>query len=183
MTKAWMHVLAVDASIEAIEGRLARAYPDAVLRQSLDGTRLTSIEDFYNAVEEAVPLIKGFGHNLNALIDLFRTFGWGNHAGKAHTFLWFRPEVLLRSAPREFHQILDIITGTTKELLVGEETDPEFDPDNAEDWVPTRVDVVLACRDTEAADQIASLATRLTDDWADEFHSLDVSVNRNWDGG
>jgi len=156
--------------------RLHREFPGDGLRTVLDGRDIHSIDQFYSRIAESVPLVQGFGKNLDALLDLFRTFGWGNHAGGEHLFVWYRPEVMLRGAPDDFQKVMDIVVGGSKELLVGEEADPDFDPTDADDWLPTRLNLLFACDRPEDAERVAKIAANLSSFWEDEFHSLDVSV-------
>lgn len=142
----------------------------------MDGRGAHDLDEFYSGVEESVPLVEGVGHNLDALLDLFRTFGWGPHAGGEHVFVWYQPEVMLRSATADFRNVVDVIVGGAKELLVGEETNPDFDPTDANDWVPTRLDIVFACEREEEAQRVAKIAKTLSHFWEEDFHELDVCV-------
>lgn len=178
MIDAWVHIWSSPESLEQMEARVGRLYPHARLRTVLDGQRIATLSEFYEHIERAVPLIRGFGHNLNALIDLFRTFGWGPHAGQQHYFLWYRPDDLLNTSPEDFRGVVDAIVGVSRELVCGEEADPTFDPDSEEDWIPTRLEIILAFGESEAADSAADSAKRLSEDWQDEFSSLEVPVER-----
>ena len=173
MMAPWVHVHGAGGDLHALETAALKISPDAQLRTVLDGSTVASLAQFYSAVERAVPLIEGFGRNLDALVDLFRTFGWGDHAGRSHTFLWYRPEVMLHAAPKDFGVVLDIIVAASKELLVGDEADPDFDPGDEDDWLATRLDVILVCDDEEAAARIAKMAARLSEDWLETFKSLE----------
>ncbi|TPV93441.1 MAG: barstar family protein [Myxococcales bacterium FL481] len=178
MTVPWVHIWSSQEGFDETKTRVDRLCPNSKLRTALDGQDVGTLPQFYERIEQAVPLIRGLGRNLNALIDLFRTFGWGENAGGHHSFLWYHPEVLLQNSPQDFGNVLDSIVGVSKELVCGEETDPAFDPANSNDWIPTRLEIILAFRDPEAADGVAGMAKRLSDAWKDEFSSLDILVDR-----
>lgn len=172
----WVYVLAPSPDFELLPAYLDQELPADGDRRILDGRGLRSTDEFYSRVEQTVPLITGFGRNLDGLVDLFRTFGMGPRAGLVHTFAWYRPEELLRHEPSTFQQIVDILVGVSKELLVGEEADPDFDPSNHLDWVSTRLNLVFACGDATSAEAVRGYAQKLGEFWADEFTSLDVPV-------
>lgn len=159
------------------------------LRFSLKPTGLSCVIEagvsdeccFYLAIEEAVPLISGFGRNKDALIDLLRTFGWGPHAGKSHCIIWRVPHEMMQVDPAAFDEITDIMVAVSKELLTGEDLDATFDPLDERDWVSTRLDLVFLVQTRGRAIDLARKLSTLSNDWADEFHSLDVPVDLRWD--
>jgi len=169
-------VLSSEKNWSSLPGLIQGEFPGDGLQAMLDGRNTRTIEDFYAGVGRAVPLIRGFGCNLDALVDLFRTFGWGSYAGQTHVFVWYRPEVMLECSPREFRNVLDIVVGVSKELFVGDEKNPEFDASDVDDWIPTRLNVVFVCRGEAGAGRIAKVARRLSVSWDSSFHSLDIPV-------
>lgn len=175
-TEAWVHVVVGDVPWEHLARTVQHRIAPTGLVALLDGRHVSSISDFYSRIETSVPLIRGFGRNLNALVDLIRTFGWAEYAGKRHVLVWYRPETMLAEAPDAFRQVLDVIVGVSKELLVGEERDSTFNPDDSEDWVSTRLDLVFVTRDKTNVTRLVGMLSRLSDDWADEFRTLDIPV-------
>ncbi|WP_146660416.1 barstar family protein [Enhygromyxa salina] len=176
-TEAWVHVIVGDVSWEHLAGTVQHRIAPNGLVALLDGRAISSISDFYSRIETSVPLIRGFGGNLDALVDLIRTFGWADHAGKQHVLVWYRPETMLIQAPDAFRKVLDVIVGVSKELLVGEELDPTFNPDDREDWISTRLELVFVMQDKASATRLVDILSRLSSDWADEFRTLDIPVS------
>lgn len=172
-TKPWVHV-ALDRA--GIESEIRRWLRPTGLFCLLDGSAIRGLDDFYVAIEQAVPLIEGFGRNLDALMDLIRTFGWGEHAGRSHCLIWRRPDVMMAASPSDFDIVSDILVGVSKGLLVGDELDPTFDPSNEEDWISTRLDLVFLPGSSDRINEIAKKVSHLSDGWADEFRVLDVPV-------
>lgn len=172
----WVHVIVGDMSCEEAEVVVANKFPVTGISCMLNGEQVGDMRSFYSAVIDAVPLINSCGRNLNALIDLFRTFGWGHYSGRVHTFIWYHPEVMKRFAAGDFGEVLDIIIGVSKELLVGEELDPNFDPFDEDDWVSTRLQVVFVCENISEANSILKMAKQLSDDWSEDFRSLSIPV-------
>lgn len=175
-TEAWVHLIVGDVPWEHLTGMVQHRIKPNGLVALLDGRGIASISDFYSRIETSVPLIRGFGRNLDALVDLIRTFGWAEHAGKQHVLVWYRPEIMLAEAPDAFRQVLDAIVGVSKELLVGEELDPTFNPDDREDWVSTRLELVFVTQDEANVTRLVDMLSRLTGDWADDFRTLDIPV-------
>ncbi len=174
MTKPWIHVLPNHRDVVWEVRRCLR--PNGLVGV-LNGDRIRDLKSFYVEIDRAVPLISGFGRNLDALIDLIRTFGWYTYAGKRHCFIWKSPDGFMAGAPGDFATVLDILVGVSKELLVGEELNPTFDPTDVDNWIPTRLDVVICPDDEDRIREIAAMASRLSESWADEFRSLDVPVH------
>ena len=174
MTKPWIHVLVNHPDVVREVRQCLR--PNGLVAV-VNGDKVCDLESFYVEIERAVPLIRGLGRNLDALVDLIQTFGWCDYAGKRHCLIWRSPDGFMSRAPRDFSTVLDILVGVSKELLVGDELDPTFDPTDTNDWIPTRLDVVI-CPDNEGhIREIAAKASRLSESWADEFRSLDVPVH------
>ena len=173
-TKPWVHV-ALDAP--DVESEIRRSLRPTGLFCVLDGGPIDGLDDFYCAIEQTVPLVRGFGRNLDALHDLFRTFGCGQHAGKSHCFIWRGPARLIAASSDDFDRVADIVVGASKELLVGDELDPTFDPSDEADWIPTRLDLVFLAESTDGCEQLVSKLSRLSEDWADQFKSLDIRVD------
>ena len=176
LSEPWIHVV---LDRPGIEPEVRRCLSPDGLFCVLDGRNIRGLDELYVEIERAVPLIRGFGRNLDALIDLVRTFGWGGggYAGKRHCLVWRRPDGFMVNSPDDFDVVLDILVGVSKELLVGEELDPTFDPTNGDDWIPTRLDIVVCPESRERVAEIASKASHLSDLWADEFRTLDVPVH------
>lgn len=172
----WIHVLVGVADWGSLPNSLQRRYCPTGITAVLDGRMVKSLAEFYSEVERTVPLISGFGRNLNALLDLFRTFGWGRYAGENHVFAWYQPEHMLKCADEDFREVADVLVGASKELLVGEERDANAGGSDSEEWIPTRVELVFVTNEVDFARRIACILSRLSDDWADEFYSLDVPV-------
>lgn len=176
MEAPWIHILYDVRSLHQLEDFVGTQFPKVALKPLIDGRETTSLARFYEEVFKAAPLVNQFGANPDALIDLIRTFGWGGYAGKQHVLSWFQPEAFLTREPLAFEMVLDIIVGVSKELLVGEELDPTFDPNDERDWVSTRLDVVFACNREVDAIAISELAQNLSDTWRDEFKSLEIPI-------
>ena len=176
---AWVHVITFDGVFASAKVEVDTLLSEKLLNHSLDGTNVKSVSEFFDAIEKAVPLISGFGKNENSLLDLFRTYGWGDYCGRKHTFMWYRPEVFLCSNPNEFSRVLDILVGVSKELLVGDELDSEFDSLNEADWVPTHLELVFVCGDKNASEEVKRLASVLSDDWADTFTELVIPIEEH----
>ena len=177
MNAPWIHVYVGDESFEEMKRLFVEAFSTAKRKPVLNGESIHTLDDFYEAIVAELPLIAGFGYNLDALVDLISTVGWG-YDGEPHALLWYRPEVMLRSSYEDFREVVDIIAAVSKELLIGQEADPEFDPTDEEDWIPIRLDVVFACGDSQAADQIAEMANHLSESWSTFFFDLSVPVHR-----
>lgn len=173
----WAHVfVGQDSSTDVLE-KIPSRFDLKGMVTVLDGQEIRSLSEFYSAIPQAVPLLTGFGCNLNALDDLFSTFGTAELAGGSHAFVWLAPERMLAHAPEDFWTMADIIVGAAKQLLIGDEFDPSFDPTDEEDWIPTRLLVAFVCRDPKVAQKIAKRIACLCQYWWKEtFRSLEIDV-------
>jgi RNAse (barnase) inhibitor barstar len=73
----------------------------------IDGTRIRSKSEFYDAVAAAMSFPGWFGRNLDALYDCLRDLSW-LPAGE-HVLVWIAPEVFREADPDGYRAIAEVL--------------------------------------------------------------------------
>ncbi|SFT02278.1 barstar family protein [Marininema halotolerans] len=102
----------------------------------IDGSKTLSEKSFFKEFSNKMPLIKGFGHNMAAFMDLLRTCGYGSNSDFNHYILWDNAHLLYKNNPDFFYEVIDIMFGISKELVDCEKEKDKF-PLEFVDWEPT----------------------------------------------
>ncbi|MFC5287512.1 barstar family protein [Actinokineospora guangxiensis] len=89
-----------------------------MIDHAMDGTRVRTKPDFYEAVAEVMSFPDWFGHNLDALYDCLTDLSW-LPPGK-HVLVWFRPDVLADADPAGYRAVQGVLADAVADF-----TDPE----------------------------------------------------------
>jgi RNAse (barnase) inhibitor barstar len=82
------------------------------MQHPIDGTRIRSREEFYDAVAAALSFPDWFGRNLDALYDCLRDLSW-LPAGE-HVLVWSAPEVFRAADHDGFRAITDVLLDASR---------------------------------------------------------------------
>jgi RNAse (barnase) inhibitor barstar len=78
----------------------------------IDGTRIRSRADFYDAVSAAMFFPGWFGRNLDALYDSLRDLSWLPPG--EHVLVWSAPGVFEQADPDGYRAIVDVLSDATE---------------------------------------------------------------------
>jgi RNAse (barnase) inhibitor barstar len=82
------------------------------MEHPMDGTRIRSKDEFYDAVAAALSFPDWFGRNLDALYDCLRDLSW-LPAGE-HVLVWSAPEVLRAADPDGYRAITEVLLDASR---------------------------------------------------------------------
>jgi RNAse (barnase) inhibitor barstar len=82
------------------------------MEHPIDGTRIRSKGEFYDAVAAALSFPDWFGRNLDALYDCLRDLSW-LPAGE-HVLVWSAPEVLRDADPDGYRAIAEVLLDASR---------------------------------------------------------------------
>jgi RNAse (barnase) inhibitor barstar len=94
----------------------------SIVEHPIDGTRIRSKGDFYDAVAVALSFPDWFGRNLDALYDCLRDLSW-LPAGE-HVLVWSAPEVFRDADPDGYGAIVDVLADASEVGVVRVELRP-----------------------------------------------------------
>lgn len=80
------------------------------MEHAIDGTRIRTKDDFYDAVASALSFPDWFGRNLDALHDCLRDLSW-LPAGE-HVLVWSEPQVFRDTDPDGYRAVANVLTDT-----------------------------------------------------------------------
>jgi RNAse (barnase) inhibitor barstar len=78
------------------------------MEHTLDGTRVRSKDEFYDAVAAALSFPAWFGRNLDALHDCLRDLSW--LPSGEHVLVWSAPEVFRAADPEGYEAVAGVLT-------------------------------------------------------------------------